>query len=213
MVIEKWQFSFTPPMSKAFYSILLLLLFQLPIQVFSQRYGTALGLRFGNSEFNRTIGLTLQQRLVEKITLEGILQSDFSRNTTLSILAEKHSPIISKRFNYYFGAGVAFGNEESFVKNEIEKEIIHTYGNATFGVDLIAGIELTVANAVISLDYKPNINLSGREEFYRGQVGISARTVLVKSKEQKRKQKQRQKAKNSAKNQPKKPFSDLFKKQ
>lgn len=200
-------------MSKATSTLVLLLLLQLPNLAIAQRYGTALGLRFGNSEFNRTVGLTLQQRIVDRVTIEGILQSDFSRNTTLSLLAEKHSPIISKRFNYYYGAGVAFGNEESFVKNEIDKEIIHTYGNATFGVDLIAGIELTVANAVISLDYKPNINLSGREEFYRGQVGISARTVLVKSKEQKRKQKQRQKAKNSPKNPAKKPFSDLFKKQ
>lgn len=171
-----------------------------------------MGLRFGNSELNRTVGLTLQQRLIDRVTLEGILQSDFNRNTTLSILAEKHSPIISKRFNYYYGAGVAFGNEESFVKDPGSKEIIHTYGNSTFGVDLIAGIELTVANAVISLDYKPNVNLSGREEFYRGQVGISARSVLVKSKEQKRKQKQRQKAKKSSKNQQGKSFSELFKK-
>lgn len=199
-------------MSKAFYSLLFLILFQLPNQAFCQRYGTALGLRFGNSKFNRTVGLTMQQRLFDRVTFEGILQSDFSRNITLSLLAEKHSPIISKRFNYYYGAGVAFGNEESFVKNPGTKEIIHTYGNSTFGVDLMAGIELTVANAVISLDYKPNINISGREEFFRGQVGISARSILVKSKEQKRKQKQRQKAKNASKNEPKKPFSELFKK-
>ncbi|OOG73728.1 hypothetical protein [Algoriphagus sp. A40] len=200
-------------MFKATSALILLLLFQLPNLAIAQRYGTALGLRFGNSEFNRTVGLTLQQRLVERVTLEGILQSDFSRNTTFSLLAKSHSPIISKRFNYYYGAGVAFGNEESFVKNPGTKEIIHTYGNSTFGVDMIAGVELTVANAVISLDYKPNINISGREEFYRGQVGISARTVLVKSKEQKQRQKQRQKAKNSNKIQPKKPFSELFKKQ
>ena len=178
---------------------------------FSQRYGTAFGLRFGNSEINRTVGLTLQQRIVDRVTAEVILQSDFSRNTTLAILGEFHRPIISKRFNYYYGAGLSFGNEESFVKNPGTKEIIHTYGNSTTGVDLIAGVELTVANAVISLDYKPNINLVGREEFFRGQVGISARTVLVKSKEQKRKQRQRQRAKK-ARNQPeRKPFSEFFK--
>src|SRR5690606_12464529 len=159
-------------MAKPFVSILLLLCLQLPFQAFSQRYGTALGLRFGNSQLNRTVGLTVQQRVVQRVTLEGILQSDFDRNTNFSLLAEKHSPIISKRFNYYYGAGVALGREESFVKNSETKEIIHTYGNGTFGVDLIAGIELTVANTVIALDYKPNVNLRGREEFYRGQVGI-----------------------------------------
>jgi hypothetical protein len=186
---------------------------QLPNQASAQRYGTALGLRFGNSDLNRTVGLTVQQRIIEHVTLEAIIQSDFSRNTYLSLLLEKHRPIISKRFNYYYGAGLGLGNEESFVKNRGTKEIIHTYGNGTFGVDLIAGIELTLANAVIALDYKPNINLSGREEFFRGQVGISARAVLVKSKEQKRRQKERQRAKKSSKNPPKKPFSELFKKQ
>lgn len=178
----------------------------------AQRYGTAAGLRFGNSEINRTIGLSLQQRVLERITLEAILQSDFSRNTNFSLLAERHRPIISKRFNYYYGGGIAFGNEESFVKNETTQQIDHTYGNGTIGVDLIGGIEFTVANTVLSLDYKPNINLAGRSEFYRGQVGISARTVLVKSKEQKKKQRQRQKAKKSSQKQPVKPFSDLFKK-
>lgn len=181
-------------------------------QVSAQRYGTAFGVRLGNSDINRTIGLSLQQRVLEKVTVEGILQTDFSRNTTLSVLAEKHYPIISKRFNYYYGGGLSFGKEESFVKNPSTKEIIHTYGKATTGVDLIAGIEMTLANAVISLDYKPNINLAGREEFYRGQVGISARTVLVKSKEQKKKQRQRQKARQAKAKTPRKPFSDLFKK-
>ncbi|GAB3226485.1 hypothetical protein J0A67_07425 [Algoriphagus aestuariicola] len=198
-------------MAKPFLTLLLFLFFQITFQAFPQRYGTALGLRFGNSDFNRTLGLTLQQRLTERVTLEGIIQSDFNLNSTFSLLLERHRPIISKRFNYYLGGGASFGKEESFVKNPATKEIVHTYGNATFGVDLVAGIELTIANAVIALDYKPNINISGREEFYRGQVGISARTVLVKSKEQKRRQKQRQKAKKASQQQTKKPFSDLFK--
>lgn len=197
-------------MAKPLFSALLFLGLYVPFQSSAQRHGTALGLRFGNSDLNRTLGVTLQQRLTERVTLEGIIQSDFSRNSSFSLLAERHRPIISKRFNYYFGGGLAFGNEESFVKNSDTKEIIHTYGNGTFGVDLVAGIELTLANAVISLDYKPNVNISGREEFYRGQVGISARSVLVKSKEQKRKQKQRQRAKKSSKEHPRKPFSDLF---
>lgn len=171
-----------------------------------------MGIRLGNSEISRTIGVTLQQRIVDKMTLEGILQSDLSRNTFFSLLAEKHSPIFSKRFNYYYGAGMSVGNEESFVKNSITKEIQHTYGNTTFGTDLIFGIELTLAGAVISLDYKPNLSLIGREEFYRGQIGISARTVLVKSKTQKRNQKQREKARKVGSSQSRRPFLDLFQK-
>ncbi|MFD2036145.1 hypothetical protein ACFSKL_15185 [Belliella marina] len=162
---------------------------------FGQRYGTAAGLRLGSNDFGRTVGITAQQRILKHATIEGIIQSDFSRNTTMHLLLEKHKPIISKRFNYYFGLGYSLGWEESRVKNPATMEIITTYGNNTNGVDLIAGLEMTVLNTTISLDYKPNFNMSGREEFYRGQVGISARTVLVKSKVQdkKRRKKAREK--------------------
>lgn len=166
----------------------------------AQRYGTAVGLRFGNNNLYRTVGLTAQQRITKRLSIEGILQSDFKLNTTFSVLIEKHHPIISKRFNYYYGVGPSFGEEESFVKDPEQKQIVHTYGNSTTGLDLIGGLELTLLNTVISLDYKPNINLVGREEFYRGQVGISARMVLVKSKEQKKRQRKRQKAKKRAQN-------------
>lgn len=168
----------------------------------AQRYGTAVGLRFGSNNLYRTVGLTAQQRIAKGLTVEGILQSDFKLNTTFTALLEKHRPIISKRFNYYYGVGASFGVEESFVKEPESNQILHTYGNSTVGVDLIGGVELTILNTAISLDYKPNINLTGREEFYRGQVGISARVVLVKSKEQKKKQRQRQKAKNKSKKVP-----------
>ncbi len=164
----------------------------------AQRYGTAVGLRFGNSNLSRTVGITAQQRIMERISVEAILQSDFKFNSNLSLLLEKHHPIISKRFNYYYGAGVSFGKEESMVKDETNMQVIQTYGNATTGIDLIGGVELTLMNTVISLDYKPNFNLAGREEFYRGQMGISARMVLVKSKEQKKKQRQRARTKRRA---------------
>lgn len=199
-------------MVKSLYFLSFLFLLLASYSASAQRYGTAVGVRLGNSDINRTFGLSIQQRILDRVTMEGIVQSDFSRNTTFSLLAERHRSVISKRFNYYYGGGIAFGNEESFVKNKETKLIDHTYGNTTMGVDLIAGVELTVANTVISMDYKPNINLAGRSEFYRGQVGISARTVIVKSKEQKKKQRQRNRAKKSKQKQPVKPFSDIFQK-
>ncbi|MCS4436933.1 hypothetical protein [Aquiflexum gelatinilyticum] len=178
--------------------LLFTLCFSIP-QVFAQRYGNALGLRMGSNDFSRTIGLTAQQRVFKHVTLEGIVQSDFDRNTTFHLLLERHRPILSKRFNYYLGAGISSGWEESFVKVPEANQIIHTYGNPTTGVDLIGGIEMTVANTVISLDYKPNMNLSGREEFFRGQVGISARMVLVKSKEQDKKRRKRERDRRKGK--------------
>lgn len=166
----------------------------------AQRYGTAAGIRMGSNDYSRTFGLTAQQRVLKHVTLEGIVQSDFSRNTTFHLLVERHRPIISKRFNYYYGAGMSSGWEESRYNDPETRQVIHTYGNPTTGIDLIAGIEMTVLNTVISLDYKPNVNLAGRNEFYRGQVGISARTVLVKSKEQNKRKRQRARAKRKKNN-------------
>jgi hypothetical protein len=191
------------------YSFLLLFAFFSITQLANaQRYGNAIGIRLGNNNISRQVGITFQQRVMERTSLEAILQTDFARNSSLSLLLEKHRPIISKRFNYYLGAGVSFGNEESFKKNEIDKEIIQTYGNSTIGIEGIGGLEFTIAKTVLSVDYKPNFNLSGREEFYRGQVGFSARTVLTKSKEQKKKQRQRQKAKKQSE---KEPFGEKIK--
>jgi hypothetical protein len=174
----------------------------------AQRYGTAVGLRFGNNDFGRMIGVTAQQKIGDQLSLEAILQSDFDLNTNFSLLVEKHRRIISKRFNYYYGAGPSFGKEESFVKDPESSQILHTYGNSTVGMDLIAGVELTILNTAISLDYKPNINFSGREEFYRGQVGISARLVLVKSKDQKKRKIQRLRDRQKAQRKSRKtPFT------
>jgi len=194
-------------------SLLLLFFLGIPFLASAQRYGTAVGIRLGNNDYGRTLGISAQQRILDKISLEGILQSDFNLNTTLSLLLEKHNPIISKRFNYYYGAGVSIGREASIFKDEVNKEVVQTYGNSTVGVDLIGGVELTVAQTVISLDYKPNVNISGRNEFYRGQVGISARIVLVKSKEQKKKQRQRQRDKaKKPSNSLNQKFDSIFKK-
>lgn len=191
-------------MQKLIYAFLFILISN---GAFSQHYGNALGLRLGNSNLNRTVGLSYQHRIQKNLTLEGIVQSDFSRNTTAHLLVERHRPILSKRLNYYYGTGLALGKEESFLKNEQDKTITHTYGNGTFGVDFILGLEFTVFKTVLSLDYKPNVNLIGRSEFFRGQAGFTARMVLTKSKEQKRKQRQKAKARRKANGDS---FSDRF---
>lgn len=182
-------------MKKSSIAILLFIILIISFQVKAQKYGTAVGIRTGNNNYSRTFGISAQQRIFKHLTIEGIIQSDFDRNTTAHLLLESHNPIISRRFNIYYGAGVSKGWEESFVKDKETNQILHTYGNSTSGIDIIGGVELTLANMVFSLDYKPNINLVGREEFYRGQVGISARMVLVKSKEQDKKRRKKARAK------------------
>ncbi|ERM82611.1 hypothetical protein P872_04670 [Rhodonellum psychrophilum GCM71 = DSM 17998] len=175
------------PVRYRYITLVLFLILVSGSSVLAQRYGTSAGLRLGSNDLSRTVGISVQQRVLKNVTVEGIIQSDFSRNSGMHILLEKHHPIISKRFNYYYGGGFSLGREESFIKNRDTKEITQTYGNATTGIDLIGGIEMTIAGTNISIDYKPNFNMAGREEFFRGQVGISARMVLVKGREQDKK--------------------------
>ncbi|MGI9544437.1 MAG: hypothetical protein ACR2MX_14350 [Cyclobacteriaceae bacterium] len=177
-------------MQKALY-LLMLMALVCPDTLFAQSYGTAAGLRLGNNNIGRTAGLSVQQRVMKNITVEGILQTDFSRNTTFHALVERHQGILTKRLNFYVGTGLSFGKEESTVKNRAEKEIITSYGNTTLGLDAILGLEFTVANYNLSLDYKPNFNLAGKEQWYRGQIGISARSVLVKGAAQNKRRRQR----------------------
>ena len=148
----------------------------------AQSYITGLGLRLGNIPTHRTLGLTLQQRIFKQVTLEGIVQTDFQYNSTAHLLIEKHNRIISKRFNYYVGCGFSVGNEQSTEEDHETQTIITTFGNKTMGVDLIAGIEATLLGFTASLDFKPNINLVGRNKFFQSQVGISLRYVLIRKK-------------------------------
>ncbi|WP_114747955.1 hypothetical protein [Pleomorphovibrio marinus] len=179
---------------------------------FAQSYGTTAGLRLGNNNHYRTLGISGKQRLMKGLTAEAILQSDFNVNTTAHLLVARHRPLISRRFNYYYGAGASIGIEESREKRPDDMQIIHTYGNPTLGVDLIVGVEFTVLKMNVSLDYKPNVNIAGREPWYQGQVGVSVRHVLVKGSEQnkKKRQKARKKRKVQRKQEETGPFTKII---
>ena len=148
-------------------------------EVFGQKYGNSLGVRLSDGKVYRSVGLTFQQRILKNITIEGILQSDFTHNTLLQGMIEHHMPIISKRLNYYIGTGLTLGNEQSTFKEAETGNLVTSYNNATFGANLIAGLEITLLKYNISIDYKPNFNITGREKWVQGEVGISARAVIM----------------------------------
>ena len=73
--------------------------------LFCQSYRTALGVRFGTN-----IGLTVQQRLFNQTTIEGILERSLYRDQTVgTVLLEQHKKIIGKNVNLYFGGGLHTG--------------------------------------------------------------------------------------------------------
>jgi len=136
------------------------------LTLLAQGYNTIGGIRFGTDW-----GVTAKHRFKDKLTVEGIFQSSTKREEVLiSALVAKHNPLITKRFNFYTGAGLHVG---------FNSEVERTYKNP-FGVSAIAGVEFKLAKLILSWDFKPAINLIGGQKKVYAQSGISLRYVFVK---------------------------------
>lgn len=133
----------------------------------AQVYRTAAGVRLDGDLF----GVTVQQKLFEKTTVEGILALG-AREYSGTALYQRHFPILGKRFNYYLGAGGHVGH-------------LKDYGTFT-GLDAIGGIEYKVNGLpfLISADIKPAVHFN-HENWTDLSTGISIRYVLVPEKKKK----------------------------
>jgi hypothetical protein len=133
---------------------------------FSQSYNTGVGLRMGTEW-----GLTLRQRYYKNNAVEMLLQSSLQREETqLTVLGLFHKPLLTRRLNFYYGAGFHKGWADQL---EVSYE-------DPWGIDFIAGLELTIGSINLSYDYKPAINLSGGAKTFDSQTGISLRYVIWK---------------------------------
>ena len=134
----------------------------------AQKYRTALGVRASRNQ----VGLTLQQLILPKTTIEAIgsVGSDEFSGTAL---LEQHFPILGKGFNYYMGLGAHIGNKKDF--------------GTFYGGDLLAGLELKtpLLPFTISGDIKPAFHVNHEDWFTFGGA-ISVRYILVKEKKKKK---------------------------
>ena len=169
-------------------TLLLLFLFCLLYSSgFAQSYDLSAGMRLGTDW-----GASARLRVAKKTTVETILQSSFKRNETmLTVMALKHNPVLTRRFNVFVGGGLHKGWQTDQTETE-------TYDNP-FGISLVGGIEFTLARVNLSYDIKPAINLSGGAQNVYLQSGISIRYVMVKKNDlwgspAKKRKKKRQKA-------------------
>ncbi len=160
-------------MARLRFCILVLFLAVVASPVFSQSYNTAIGVRAGNG-FN----ITMQQYLLNKWTLEGILHTSFmSDNIGLNLLAEKHRKILIRNLNIYYGAGGHYywqngpGNEDGTgIRNNVA------------GLSLIGGAELSLGRLNVSVDWKPELHLIGQSvrPFDWNGAAISVRYIIDK---------------------------------
>ena len=159
---------------------MLLLLSVVFTQVFAQQYSTAAGIRLGGD-----IGLTLQQQVSKNVTVEALLQQRIlHRQTTGTVLLEKHFPLAGKGFNLYAGAGPHIGhwgrrNPEANSNNQL-----------LYGATVIAGLEIKLGKLLLSADYKPAVNIKGGWQTFDSQTGLSARYIFIKKARPAKKQRQ-----------------------
>ncbi|SHI35668.1 hypothetical protein SAMN02745146_0633 [Hymenobacter daecheongensis DSM 21074] len=130
----------------------------------AQKYRTAVGLRLGKDNY----GLTVQQKIFEKTTLEGLALVS-PREVSGTVLAERHFGILGPSLNYYLGAGAHVGN--------------HKDDGAFGGFDALAGVEYKTAffPFVLSFDIKPTVEINSAD-WARFPAAFSVRYVLIKEK-------------------------------
>ncbi len=134
----------------------------------AQVYRTAAGVRLDGERF----GLTLQQKVQERATVEGIV-SFGEREISGTALYEWHRPLLGRRFNYYIGGGGHVGN-------------LKDHGLFT-GVDVIGGVEYKINGLpfLLSADVKPAFHIN-HEDWMDFSTGISIRYVILPEKKKKR---------------------------
>ncbi|MBB4077779.1 hypothetical protein GGR28_000380 [Lewinella aquimaris] len=150
-----------------------LLLCCVPFLLGSQSYDAALGIRVG-TEWGATAQLRLPQ-IHKNFVLETILLSSIGKDEgTLTVLGKQHQPLLSRRLNLFYGAGVHAG-----WNNEIDTETGQTF-NGPKGLTGIVGLEATVGKVNLSYDFKPALNVSGGESVLYTQTAVSIRYVIAK---------------------------------
>lgn len=153
---------------KKYSFILLFLLGCLKVQ--SQSYQVAAGLRLGGG-----VGISIQSLLSRQLSIETQLRHRPSLDyTELALLVKDHHKFAFRRFNMYVGGGMFSG----WYSREVPSE----NSSADWGVSLIAGLEVTVGKLNLSVDLRPDINLSGGGQVLSVHSGIGIRTVLVRRK-------------------------------
>ncbi|MEP7196549.1 MAG: hypothetical protein ABI851_08515 [Saprospiraceae bacterium] len=135
------------------------------ISLSGQKYNTALGIRFGED-----FGITLQQRIAKKTSIEGIINL-YPNNKDLGfkVLLENHKSIITRRLNLYLG----FGLHSYRLSNEVT-----SYPG---GLSFVLGSEISIGRMNLSWDFLPSINLWNTPNTnLHYSTGFSFRYVLIK---------------------------------
>ncbi len=137
----------------------------------AQAYDTAVGIRIGSD-----YGATIQQRLTKKWTLEGLYYGGFrEENVHANLIAQRHFPILTRRTNFYIGAGVG--------SHWIYNDSSESFGEQRFTIPAVIGLELSLGRLNISGDIMPHYIFDDNKLTSLNSVAaLSVRYILVKKK-------------------------------
>ncbi len=141
----------------------------------AQSYRTSAGLRFDS---DKALGITIQQKIYENYTLEGLVLTNTNNgSTSTALFVEQHQKFLFKNFNIYFGVGLH--------KTWLDSDKVETEEKGGSGPAGIVGIEASMGRFNFSWDVQPKANVWGGERFFNMNSGFSIRYIIVKKKKKK----------------------------
>lgn len=127
-----------------------------------QDYKMALGLRVSSNDAILGTSASFKYFFNQKTAVEGLVS--FSDPFAFGALVEKQTTLPLRGLNWFYGAGAyfAFGSDQRF------------------GLQGIAGLDYKLGSLPlnISLDWKPELNLTREFSFEPAVVGLTARYVI-----------------------------------
>ncbi len=136
----------------------------------AQKYNTIAGVRIADD-----FGLTFSQRIANKNTIELNHQpGTFAGKQMTSLLVKQHYPLLSKRLNFFMGAGL-YTRKSSSGNADIPQV------SSSTGLALSFGAEFSIGRLSIATDYLPlvTINKSDSNQRFYTTSGFSLRYILV----------------------------------
>ena len=156
-------------------TILFIFLSFLTTSILAQGYRTAAGLRLGTGQ-GSGIAVTVNQKLWNRTSFEGIVQPSFNNNeSSVDLLIKQHQKVIFDRLNIFVGGGIHKNWRHQNHENAFKA---HT------GASGIIGAEVTFKKLNISWDYIPSLNVWGGDLFFQNQSAVSLRMVIIPKKKE-----------------------------
>ncbi|MBK8343906.1 MAG: hypothetical protein IPL12_11685 [Bacteroidetes bacterium] len=111
--------------------IVIALLICLPFTAYSQKYVTAGGIRMSKEG----IGLSLQQKVFDHTTVEGIVLFNLNETSVGGLLEYHNNLLFTKSLNTYIGAGPVYGK-------------FYNADSSYWGANVVFGLEQSAAFAI-----------------------------------------------------------------